>query len=557
MTQTYEEDLDITGTNEGLLGQRLRGATASGTLNISAMTLNLFPDAVMTMYDSNEHSINWAEMVDMKRLNAADNMLVTISDKVFPDWSFAELEEDEEKTNQFGGLENLDLHNNLLQTIPIGLRRLAGLTSLNLSGNKLNNSALEVIHQIPNLQILNVSRNQLSGSIHLGGSIMQNMRTLNLAENRIETLEIAEGGLSISMFDLSSNRLRSLPWQGLAKIPIISLNVSANRLEGAAFDGVEDGFDQLKELDLSNNALRSLGPYASELSALQTCRMNNNKISKLPNLSRWQCLMTLQISENQLTEIPAGLTELHNLRNVDFSNNSIKTLDVNLAMMESLVSLVIVGNPLRDRKFLTMDTDELKCELQKRLGPDPDAGVTTNSSQFDGFSTSVPAPGSASFFRYKPVSGTLDLASKSLSAIYIEQIDFGSASAPIHTLRLSNNDLTALPFELLSHPALKWSLRSVDISHNPHLHPTDYLVEDLFLPELKSLYVVSTGLTSLDGLTSHLKAPALTELNISCHRLEGHVPWIRAWFPNCTSLLGFGQLVQQYRCGSCSWSGSS
>jgi Leucine-rich repeat (LRR) protein len=94
-----------------------------------------------------------------------------------------------------------------------------------------------------------------------------------------------------------------------------------------------------------------------------------------------------------------------------------------------------------------------------------------------------------------------------------------------------------LPTELLSHPALKWSLRFLDISHNPQLHPTDYLVEDLFLPALQSLYVVSTGLTSLDGLTSHLKAPALKELNISCHRLEGHVPWIRAWFPSCTNLL--------------------
>ena len=75
----------------------------------------------------------WAESVDLTRFVAADNELEMLSDSVFPDVDPQEMAEDEDSQgNIFAGLETLDLHGNILVNLPMGLRRLAFLTSLNL-----------------------------------------------------------------------------------------------------------------------------------------------------------------------------------------------------------------------------------------------------------------------------------------------------------------------------------------------------------------------------------------------------------------------------------------
>ena len=165
----------------------------------------------MRMYDSSDSSIIWSEMVDLTKLSLADNELEMISDHVFPDWSAEEIADDEERSNQFGGLEGLDLHNNLLQEIPIGLRRLEQLTILNLSANRLSNKSLAIILPDPGLQELNLSRNALSGKVDLLDSVLQKLQILNLRENKIEALDVATGESALRVLDISNNRLRQLP----------------------------------------------------------------------------------------------------------------------------------------------------------------------------------------------------------------------------------------------------------------------------------------------------------------------------------------------------------
>lgn len=95
----------------------------------------------MSMYDSSgAQDGSWAETVDLTRFVAADNELERLADDVFPDLDAREAMEDEDaKGNQFGGLEALDLHGNVLVSLPLGLRRLELLTSLNLVSQGLNN----------------------------------------------------------------------------------------------------------------------------------------------------------------------------------------------------------------------------------------------------------------------------------------------------------------------------------------------------------------------------------------------------------------------------------
>lgn len=122
--------------NKGLLRKRIDGARADGRLNIAGMGLDTIPNEVLTMYDPEQMAdskLSWSETVDLVRFVAADNELTTISDDVFPDIDRETAAiDDDAKGLQFGGIELLDLHGNSLQTVPLGIRRLERLTSLDL-----------------------------------------------------------------------------------------------------------------------------------------------------------------------------------------------------------------------------------------------------------------------------------------------------------------------------------------------------------------------------------------------------------------------------------------
>jgi len=136
-----------------LLCTRVDAARQDGRLNIAGLRLKHIPDEVLTMYDSKameKSSISWYEAVDLTRFIAADNEIEGIGDGVFPDASKEALAlEEDSQGNQFGGLNVLDLHGNLLTQVPRGLRRLEKLTVLNLvcytsqaTGNSLTRSSL-------------------------------------------------------------------------------------------------------------------------------------------------------------------------------------------------------------------------------------------------------------------------------------------------------------------------------------------------------------------------------------------------------------------------------
>lgn len=91
------------------------------------------------MYDAesmSESNIPWHETVDLSRLILADNLLDSIPDDVFPDIDARDIHpEDDAHVSLFLGLELLDLHRNSLQGLPLGLRRMERLTSLNLASD--------------------------------------------------------------------------------------------------------------------------------------------------------------------------------------------------------------------------------------------------------------------------------------------------------------------------------------------------------------------------------------------------------------------------------------
>jgi Leucine-rich repeat (LRR) protein len=498
------------------------------------MNLQQIPTEVMKMYDPEHLTTNWAELVDLTKVNAADNDIEELNEDMFPQIT----SDDGEMNHQFLGLEILDLHRNRLTRLPQGLSMLERLHTLNLSGNKLTNESLDIISQIPKLRELFLADNCIEGELDLSRSgsnncsYLENLEVLDLHGNAVSSFG-AEGLLmlkNIRILNVAGNKLSCLDWQLLSMSTLTELNLSKNRFSGVLFSTRDLDFKELRNLDASYNDLTSLTSGDDEdgtcFSNIRTLNLTGNKVTSLPSFRSLTDLISLQLADNKLSEIPSGFAELESLKSADFANNDIRLIPAELATMANLTSINLVGNPLREKKYLTMGTTDLKLDLEKKLEPTEPGNNPSEPSFGDAVSTSQ--------YRYAPSNGILDLSSQTLSAIPMELIDLTSE---VLTLKLSNNELSSFPTDLLSHPSLKYSLQSLDLSHNPQLHPTDYLTSELFMPNLKSLYIVSTGLTSLDALTTHLRAPELREINISCHRLAGHVPWVRAWWPKVTTLL--------------------
>lgn len=482
----------------------------------------------MKLYERDNSTVAWSEMVDLVKFNAADNEIEKIEDDIFPDYTTEELMNDDEKMNQFAGLTSIDFHRNLLREIPIGLRRLERLETLNLSHNHLNNASLMALGQIPNLKQLSIAENMLSGPLEIAENMFPMLHTLDIQGNKVFAIkgESLANLRSLKSLNCAGNLIKTLPWDVLATLPATTVNASKNRLSGTLFP-MTLKLENIRSLDVSYNALEEVSKSDLELPSMQHLNLSGNRFGRLPSMSNCTELHTLLASENQIAEIPDGFQDLASLKSADFGQNNIKNVNTGIAVMENLTNLILVGNPLREKRYLKMSTTEMKQHLANKLEakqPEAEGSATAATT------TSTTAA------RFKACNGVLDLSSQALTSINMDDLDFEDSDGPVHTVRLSNNDLAIFPMQLLTHPAVKYSVRSLDMSHNP-LTSSGYLSTEVFLPSLKSLYVVSTGLASLDSLTTYLKAPELEELNISCHRLAGHVPWVRAWWPNCTTLL--------------------
>ena len=520
-----------------VLRNRVNNARMDGKLNIAAMGLKTIPPEVLSMYDAaalEASKVNWAEVVDLTRFIAADNEIEDIDPSVFPDKSFEEFNDEEDSQgNQFGGLEMLDLHGNALSCAPIGLRRLERLTSLNLSHNKLDNSALEVITQIKPLKELRLGHNGISGNLPLSVAELPYLEVLELQSNRLLALpEAIRGLVNLRVLNVSNNQLTDLPMEALQQLPLQDLDASNNALIGSLFPlGGSAEHRTLRSLNVANNSLAALTFLQQfDLPLLQTLDVTNNHLAAMQPLHGCPGLITLSAGENKVSELPSGFIELARLRHVNFSSNEIRMLPSGIANMESLESLVLAANPLQIKKYLTMPAADIKRDLRARLEPELINGEPESATNYgsDDQQPGSEAPGMK--WTLKP-NGLLDLSGQGLTNDVMMDLASFLEVNDVRQLHLQNNKFT----ELLPALVLAPNVRVLDLSNNPL--EANHLTDRLELPSLQELQLRGCSLTSLDQLLANLDAPKLHILDVTANKIAGPVPGLREAFPNLTTFL--------------------
>ena len=206
------------------------------------------------------------------------------------------------------------------------------------------------------------------------------------------------------------------------------------------------------------------------------------------------------------------MAALRNLRNVDLMCNNIKKLEDDIATMSNLSMLNIGNNPLRERRFLTMTTEDLKHELGKRLlPPEPEQIPLNQEDPLEIISQESSAQSKS--WSVKP-GGVLDRSSTFLSTINSSDLE-PLLSHSVRSVILNHNSLDAIPSSLT---ILSSTLTTLDLSHNK-LTGSTYLSTTVSFPNLRDLNLASNTITSLEPIIANLTASRLENLNIGYNRL--------------------------------------
>jgi Leucine-rich repeat (LRR) protein len=155
----------------------------------------------------------------------------------------------------------------------------------------------------------------------------------------------------------------------ICQLPLTQLLASKNKLSGTFFTNDVD-MPRLQMLDVSINSLQSLSSGTLTLPSIKELSIAFNRVSSLPDMATWTNLVSFFAEDNKISEIPVGFTSLSQLRTADFTGNDFNRLDQKIGTMSALETIKFAANPIRERKFLTMGTADLKRDLLARLGLD-------------------------------------------------------------------------------------------------------------------------------------------------------------------------------------------
>ncbi|KAM3835883.1 volume-regulated anion channel subunit LRRC8D-like [Diretmus argenteus] len=214
-----------------------------------------------------------------------------------------------------GSLVRLEIHNEGSRLLVLtGLRRMAGLTELQLQGCQLERLPSALL-ALTSLRTLDLQHNNLRTLEELLSLVhLRRLSCLRLAHNRVLALPASVGVLrGLELLDLANNQLQNLP--------------------PALFT-----LHRLRRLLLAGNLLEELPVEVQALQLLTELDLSGNRLEKLPPELFSSCLelRILNVAQNSLGSFPLGVGALRQLVRLDLRSNSLEELPAELGYCSGL-----------------------------------------------------------------------------------------------------------------------------------------------------------------------------------------------------------------------------
>lgn len=113
-----------------------------------------------------------------------------------------------------------------------------------------------------------------------------------------------------------------------------------------------------KSVDLSGKQLTALPESLLSQTSVTSLNLSNNQLTNLNGIEKLVNLETLNVENNRLESLPAGIGQLKKLKNADFSNNRLTSLPAELGSLTQLSTL-----NLGDYKGAASDIELLQTKL--------------------------------------------------------------------------------------------------------------------------------------------------------------------------------------------------
>jgi Leucine-rich repeat (LRR) protein len=195
------------------------------------------------------------------------------------------------------------------------------------------------------LQELNISSNPLQRFPSVL-TRLPNLEVLHLDQTGLEEIPANFQPAAIGHLSLARNQIATIPDKLFANGSSLRiLRLQQNRLKVlpsslACLIGLE-------ELDLSYNELENLPEELGQLKRLEVVHLQGNRLRALPrSLGQLTALRQLTIHGNQLTTLPDSIGQLAALESLDASHNALRSLPGEIVGWQAMRWLVLSENQL-------------------------------------------------------------------------------------------------------------------------------------------------------------------------------------------------------------------
>ncbi|KAI7891954.1 uncharacterized protein EV154DRAFT_419476 [Mucor mucedo] len=371
----------------------------------------------------------------------------------------------------------------------------------------------EVFFELKKLRELDLSHNKIQKVVLGDNSIEQ----LDLSYNEITSIELDEKSnqdlISLRKLNLSHNQISQLPSSLTGWTKLQELQVNQNKLKFVFSADKATVYPALVRLDASNNYISSINkndtivvsmPKLLELSLL------NNKFTEtgLVGLHGAPNIQTLDISSNQLQDIPASVTGLSHLQRLDVRGNQLHALPYELGKLAELVAIQCEGNPMR--AVSSMSQTQLIESLRSNYNQQADEVQQVEVGQVALTEEEVEDEVSALNFTQKVnITKRLDLSKKQLSDLSVDTMTFSEDIPGI--ILLNNNEFTLFPMRL---SLISNFIVQLHLEHNK-MTSFNFTMEGVVFTALRTLKLSSNRIKSLDCSGATISFPKLEELTLS------------------------------------------